>query len=139
MQELFLDGWVEVGHCVTDVFIFVKKKKKKKISLRSTLQLLFGCLTTHSLPSWGESATCDDTKQQLLSFPNQRLNQYYLISVGCIKNITLCNFNLYILTSVCIFPMFSIHVLWCRLGDFIYQSRGSLVGAGFLNCCDLNV
>ena len=30
MQELFLDGWVEVGHCVTDVFIFVKKKKKKK-------------------------------------------------------------------------------------------------------------
>ena len=32
MQELFLDGWVEVGHCVTDVFIFVKKKKKKKKS-----------------------------------------------------------------------------------------------------------
>ena len=60
MQELFLDGWVEVGHCVTDIFIFVKKKKK--ISLWSTLQLLFGCLTTHSHPSWGESATCDDTK-----------------------------------------------------------------------------
>ena len=33
MQELFLDGWVEVGHCVTDVFIFVKKKKKKKKNL----------------------------------------------------------------------------------------------------------
>ena len=26
-RVIFLAGWVEVGHCVTDVFIFVKEKE----------------------------------------------------------------------------------------------------------------
>ena len=30
MQELFLDGWVEVGNSVNEILIFEKKKKKKK-------------------------------------------------------------------------------------------------------------
>ena len=43
-------------------------------------------------------------------------------------------------TSVCIFSiLFSIHFLWCWQGEFVEQSRASLVGDQFLDSQDLNV
>ena len=48
--------------------------------------------------------------------------------------------TLYTLTSVCIFSiLFSIHFLWYWQGEFVYQSRASLVGDHFLYSHDLDV
>ena len=48
--------------------------------------------------------------------------------------------TLYTLRSECIFSiLFSIHFLRRRQGEFVYQSRASLVGDHFLPSCDLNV
>ena len=42
-------------------------------------------------------------------------------------------------TSVCIFSiLFSIHFLTCRQGEFVYQSKASLVGDHFLFTRDVN-
>ena len=51
-----------------------------------------------------------------------------------------CLVTLYALKSVCIFSiMFSIHFLRCWQGEFVEQSRTSLVGDHFLYSHDLNV
>ena len=52
----------------------------------------------------------------------------------------LCCLTLYNLTSVCIFSiLFSKHFLQCWQGEFVLQSKASLVGDQFLYSPDLNV
>ena len=48
--------------------------------------------------------------------------------------------TLYTLTSVCIFSiLFSVNFLRCWQGEFVEQSRASLVGGHFLHSHDLTV
>ena len=56
------------------------------------------------------------------------------------RYIKLYPLTLYTLTSVYIFSiLFSIHFLWCWQGEFVKQSRASLVGDHFFYSHDLNV
>ena len=53
-------------------------------------------------------------------------------------NMVYTQLNLYILTSVCIFSiLFSIHFQRCWQGEFVNQSKASLVGDHLLYSCDL--
>ena len=64
-----------------------------------------------------------------------RISPYFLFSTRHFIVLTL-----YTLTSVRIFSiMFSLHLLRCWRGEFVYQSRASLVSDNFLYSRDLNV
>ena len=62
-----------------------------------------------------------------------------LLSRGC-EITTILSLTRYTLTSVCIFSiLFSIYFLSCWQGEFVWQSRASLVGDHFVYSCDLHV
>ena len=53
---------------------------------------------------------------------------------------TILSLTRYTLTSVCIFSILcSIYFLMCWQGEFVWQSRASLVGGHFVYSCDLHV
>ena len=62
-----------------------------------------------------------------------------LLSRGC-ELTTILSLTRYTLTSVCIFSILcSIYFLRCWQGEFVWQSRASLVGGHFVYSCDFNV
>ena len=99
------------------LFEVVKENSKSKTCWSKWLK------QTHALPDSEESHV------DYLVYDN---DQRGIMISTCTKILAVCS-----LTSVCTLSiLFSIHFLRCWQGEFVEQSRVSLVGDHFLNSCD---
>ena len=99
------------------LFEVIKENSKSKTCWSKWLK------QTHALPDSEESHV------DYLVYDN---DQWGIRISTCTKILAVCS-----LTSVCTLSiLFSIHCLRCWQGEFVEQSRVSLVGDHFLNSCD---